>query len=91
LLHAAGLPELIVTSVGDYEALALKLATERELLTSVRRRLADLRLTCALFDTDRFRRNIEAAYETMVDLWRTGERPRSFAVGPNGPGPLING
>jgi protein O-GlcNAc transferase len=37
-------------------------------------------LRCPLFDTDRFRRHIEAAYLTAWEIWRRGERPRSFAV-----------
>jgi hypothetical protein len=35
-----------------------------------------------LFDTDRFRRHIEAAYTTMWDIWRRGEEPRPFSVDP---------
>jgi len=33
-----------------------------------------------LFDTDRFRRNIEASYLQMWRLWQRGEQPRSFAL-----------
>jgi len=35
-----------------------------------------------LFDADRFRRHIEAAYTTMWEIRWSGERPRSFAVSP---------
>jgi protein O-GlcNAc transferase len=82
MLKAAGLPELVTHSLEDYEALALKLATDRTLLSSIRRKLADNRTTCALFDGDRFRRNVEAAYTTMWDIHRRGESPRSFRVEP---------
>ena len=34
------------------------------------------------FDTDRFRRHIEAAYTTMWETWRRGEGPRHFGVAP---------
>ena len=61
--------------------LALQLATDRELMASIRHKLAASRATCALFDTDQFRRHMEAAYETMVGIWRSGKRPRSFYVG----------
>jgi predicted O-linked N-acetylglucosamine transferase (SPINDLY family) len=82
LLHAVGMPELVTSSLGEYEALALRLATHPEEMQCVRRRLADNLPTCPLFDTDRFRRHIEAAYVTMLDLHRRGEQPRSFAVDP---------
>jgi protein O-GlcNAc transferase len=82
LLHAAGLPELVTDSLEQYEALALKLASDRELLQSIRGKLQENRNTCPLFDTDRLRRNLEAAYSRMWDIHRAGEDPRSFAVLP---------
>jgi predicted O-linked N-acetylglucosamine transferase (SPINDLY family) len=80
LLHAIGLPELVTTSLADYEALALRLARQPELLGAVKTKLAAHRSTHALFDTDRFRRNIEAAYATMYKRHLGGEPPASFAV-----------
>ncbi|MBI2236287.1 MAG: tetratricopeptide repeat protein [Magnetospirillum sp.] len=68
LLHAVGLPELITTSLADYEALALRLATEPGLLDGFKRRLAAGRDTAPLFDSARFTRNLEAAYRQM---WET--------------------
>jgi hypothetical protein len=50
------------------------------LLLKYRNRLATNRLTHPLFDTDRFRRHIEAAYLQMWEIWQRGERPRNFAV-----------
>jgi protein O-GlcNAc transferase len=83
LLNAVGLPDLVTTSLDDYEALALKLATDRALLDSVRHRLERNRLACPLFDIDRTRRHIEAAYTTMWDICLRGEPPRSFRVEPS--------
>jgi protein O-GlcNAc transferase len=83
MLKAAGLPELVTASLEDYEALALKLATDPALLPSIRRKLEDNRSTCPLFDSDRFRRHVETAYQTMWDIHRRGESPRSFRVEPN--------
>lgn len=80
LLHAVGLPELVTTSLDDYEALALRLATHPAQLLAVRRALEKNRATCALFDTDRFRRHLEAAYETMWRQRRHGPFPVPFAV-----------
>jgi predicted O-linked N-acetylglucosamine transferase (SPINDLY family) len=80
LLHAVGLPELIARSLGDYEALALRLAREPALLASFRQRLARDRETCPLFDTTRFTRHLEAAYTAMWERQQRGEPPESFAV-----------
>ena len=84
LLQAVGLPELVTDSLEEYEALALKLATDPALFRSVRGKLQANRATCALFDTDRLRRHIEAAYQTMWERYRRGEPPASFSVAPNG-------
>ena len=80
LLHAVGLPELVTHGLGDYEALAVRLATDEKLLSDVKEKLARNRLTKPLFDTDRFRRHIEAAYTEMWQVHQRGEEPRSFAV-----------
>jgi protein O-GlcNAc transferase len=82
LLHAIGLPELVTRSIEDYQALALRLAGDPVLLAAIRRRLNDNRRTTPLFDTDRSRRHIEAAYTTMCEIHRRGESPRSFRVEP---------
>ncbi len=82
MLKAAGLSELVTHGLADYEAMALRLAADPALLSSIRRKLADNRTTCALFDSDRFRRHLEAAYATMWDIYRRGERPHTFHVEP---------
>jgi len=80
LLRSVGLQELVTTNLPDYEALALRLASEPALLDGVRQQLARNLATCPLYDTDRFRRRIEAAYTTMWEIWQRGEAPRAFAV-----------
>jgi predicted O-linked N-acetylglucosamine transferase (SPINDLY family) len=80
LLQAIGLPELVTHNLVDYEALALRLALEPSFLRTVRERLQRNRLVCPLFDSQRYRRHIEAAYTTMWEIWQRGERSRSFAV-----------
>jgi protein O-GlcNAc transferase len=82
LVHAAGLPELATRTLDGYESLARNLATEPELLRSLRGKLEEHRSICPLFDTDRFRRHIEAAYITMWENWRRGDSPRNFAIDP---------
>jgi protein O-GlcNAc transferase len=82
LLHAVGIPELITSNLEDYQALALKLAREPELLAGIKAKLAAHRNAYPLFDTPRFTRHIEAAYTTMWETWQRGEAPKSFSVEP---------
>jgi len=80
LLSAIGLAELITENPNAYEALALRLAREPGLLKDLRARLAQNRATAPLFDTERLRRHIEAAYRQMWEIAQRGEVPRHFAV-----------
>jgi protein O-GlcNAc transferase len=79
LLRSVGLPELVTHSLADYEAAALRLATDAPRLRALRDRLAQNRTTFPLFNADRLRRHIEAAYTMMCKLQRDGD-PQSFAV-----------
>jgi protein O-GlcNAc transferase len=66
LLKAAGMPELVTARAEDYEALALELAKNPALLKATREKLARNRTTTALYDSERFRKDIEAVYEAML-------------------------
>jgi protein O-GlcNAc transferase len=80
LNHAAGMADMVTASLDEYCALALKLARDPAQLAAVKSRLAQNRDGCALFDTARFARHIEAAYMTMWERWQRGEETASFAV-----------
>jgi predicted O-linked N-acetylglucosamine transferase (SPINDLY family) len=80
LLKAIGLDELITNSLDEYEALATKLAREPQVLSSLKKRLADNKQTQPLFDTARFARHLEAAYTMMWLRRKKGEAPQAFAV-----------
>ena len=80
VVTAAGMPELVTTSLEQYEALALELARNPERLKAIRRKLEANRHSCALFDTARFTRNLEAAYTTMWERSQRGLPPESFSV-----------
>jgi protein O-GlcNAc transferase len=80
LLRAVGLPELVTRDLAEYERLALELATQPTVLAGIRSRLARNLPASPLFDAERYRKNIEAAYLIMSDLYRRGEEARSFAV-----------
>ena len=82
LLDAIGLTELVTRTLSEYEALALQLAREPSLLAGIRQKLCDNRDIFPLFNTDRSRRHIEAAYIEMWARQRRGESPSSFAIAP---------
>jgi protein O-GlcNAc transferase len=80
LLYAIGLPELITTTMADYEYTAIDLATDPNRLAAIRAKLAANRLTAPLFDTRRFTQNIEAAYAAMHARHRAGLAPDLIAI-----------
>jgi predicted O-linked N-acetylglucosamine transferase (SPINDLY family) len=83
LLRAVGLPELVTSDLAAYEALAFELATSPARLAAIRERLAVHRSIAPLFDTARFVRHLELAFETMVTRARRGEPPAAFDVPPS--------
>ena len=80
LLTTIGVPDLVTTSAEDYEALAIRLARDKPMLADLRRRIAHGRAQSPLFDTARFCRNLERAYEAMVGLSRAGQPPAEIDV-----------
>jgi len=82
LLRAIGLPELVTNSLPEYEQLARHLASLPGELAAIRTRLQQNRLAFPLFDTDRFARNLEAAYVRMWERSEAGLPPESFSVPP---------
>ena len=62
LLHAVGLPELVVADLEAYEAKARYYAEHPHALRLLKTRLADLRHNCPLFDTQGFVRDLEQQY-----------------------------
>lgn len=80
LLDCIGLPELITHSQPEYEALAHRLATEPGLLPGLRDRLAANIRTRPLFDTRRFTRHLERAFEHMIERHAQGLPPQGFDV-----------
>ncbi len=79
LLHAAGLPDLVTHSQAEFEARAIALAADRDALATIRARLAAALPGCALFDSPRQARNLEAAFRVMRDRHRAGAPPEAFA------------
>jgi predicted O-linked N-acetylglucosamine transferase (SPINDLY family) len=80
LLHAVGLPQLVTTSLEEYQARALELVRDPPQLAGLRARLASNRMTQPLFDTQRFCRHLEKAYSAMWQRYGNGLPPESFEV-----------
>ncbi len=79
LVSAVGLPELVCTSEQAYEALSVRLACSPDELARMRAVLAS-RERLPLFDTPRFTRDIERAFEAMWQRFLDGTAAVSFPV-----------
>jgi predicted O-linked N-acetylglucosamine transferase (SPINDLY family) len=79
ILAAAGLDDLITTSLDDYYALALRYASDRQLLAQLKARVARCR-TSPLFDSKRFAGDLERAYAAVVERSRAGLTSDHIAV-----------
>lgn len=66
LLNAIGLPELITTSLHDYEELAVSLAGDPDKVKEFKTRLRNNRDTHPLFDTPKTVRAIEELFESVA-------------------------
>jgi predicted O-linked N-acetylglucosamine transferase (SPINDLY family) len=82
VLLAIGLPELVASSLAEYENIAAEFASEPISLAAIKEKIAKHREVYPLFDTVRFTRNLEAAYTAMWQRARRGEAHASFAVAP---------
>lgn len=80
LLNAAGLPELIARSLPEYEAAAISMARDPARLRSLRDRLAQGRLSVRLFDSARYARHLECAYERMWERQQRGLPPAPIRI-----------
>lgn len=80
LLNAIGLPELVTETPEAYEAAAVDFATNPEKAAAIKERLRRNRVSEALFDTERFTRNIEAAYIEMYRRYQAGMPPDHIHV-----------
>jgi protein O-GlcNAc transferase len=80
MLHSVGLDLLVASHLREYSALARLLAQRPDMLAGIKKRLAEKRLTSALFDSDRLRCDLEEAYKVMWTRHEMGDPPWSFDV-----------
>lgn len=80
LLSALGVPELVAASDASLIELCVALANDANRLATIRARIAERRLIAPLFDTERFTRHLERAFEMMVEREKRGLEPDHFDV-----------
>ncbi|MBN6742619.1 hypothetical protein JKG47_19310, partial [Acidithiobacillus sp. MC6.1] len=80
LLTHLGLSELIVPDLQSYEDTAVALAEDHERLQSLRERLAAVKQSALLFDTERQLRHLETAFETCWERFTRGEAASALTV-----------
>jgi predicted O-linked N-acetylglucosamine transferase (SPINDLY family) len=80
LLEAMEMSELVTTSDEEYEALALALARDPQLLAAIRQKLDEKRDTAPLFNTALYTRHFEAGLDAAYERWREGQAPADIDV-----------
>ena len=80
MLNAVGLPEMVTKTEKDYEELALKLATDKSLLSSIKERLAQNRLSTPLFDTEKYTKDLENAFEVAYSNYHNRITPKDIQI-----------
>lgn len=80
LLTTLGLPDLIASGWQAYADTAVRLASDPAALAALRARVEACRSSSPLFETERFTRDLERAYELMVERARAGLPPEAFSV-----------
>jgi predicted O-linked N-acetylglucosamine transferase (SPINDLY family) len=75
LLFAIGLPELVTDRVEDFIDAAVAWANLPDQLAELRTRLKNNRRDHPLFNTERFARHLERAFELMWTAGARGEAP----------------
>ena len=71
---------MVTTSLKEYESLAVRLADNPPELVRIRKKLEKNRKTKPLFDTPRFVKHLEKAYEEMLEIFRAGGEPRQIEM-----------
>lgn len=72
LLRAVDMPELIAPDMQSMAHLAIELGNNPERLAQVRAKLQKKRFIAPLYDTERFTRHLERAFERMAERARQG-------------------
>jgi predicted O-linked N-acetylglucosamine transferase (SPINDLY family) len=68
LLNAIEMPELITSSIQEYEELAIALGNDQHRVQALKQKLENNKLTTPLFDSSLFTKDIENLYVKMSQL-----------------------
>ena len=83
ILSAAGLPELVTSSLAEYEELAINLTRNPVRLAALKAKLARAKATEPLFDTAGYTRHLESAFIAMMGRHRAGLPPADIVISPS--------
>jgi predicted O-linked N-acetylglucosamine transferase (SPINDLY family) len=81
-LNVIGLPELVTSTLADYENLAVELAHDPMKMSLIRTRLADGKANSPLFDTPTFVKNLETILEQVVIRTKHSEQANAILQAP---------
>jgi len=80
LVHTLGMPQLVASSIDEFEAEAVRLATNRAAYIKLRNELLAKRLASPLFDLTLYARVHETAYLQLFQTFYEGRPPESLDV-----------
>jgi len=80
LLSALNMPDMIAPDLESYETKAYEISMNPKLAEALRTRLKSNIETAPLFDTPKFARGLERAYEKMMIRWRQGLSPDHIRI-----------
>ncbi len=84
LLKSIDLPELITSTAGQYEDLAVLLATNPRRLAEIKGKLSQNRLKTPLFDSASFTKHLETAYRMIHEKYQAAMPPGHIYVAATG-------
>jgi protein O-GlcNAc transferase len=80
LLHTLGMPQLILSSIEQFEDEAVRLSNDRAAYEAVRNELLDKRNSSKLYDLISYARHHEMAYAEVFERFMQGQKPSPVDV-----------
>jgi predicted O-linked N-acetylglucosamine transferase (SPINDLY family) len=80
LLTEAGIPEMIVKNLNEYEDFAVMLAENPDKLKRISEKITTDKLKKNLYNTRRFVESLEKAYLKVWEIYKKGESPKTLSV-----------
>jgi protein O-GlcNAc transferase len=80
LLHTLGMPQLIVSTIEQFEDEAVRLSNDRAAYEAIRNELLEKRNTSKLYDLISYARHHEMAYSELFERFLKGQEPSSLDV-----------